>query len=61
MEGVRMKATPKSCGCSQCKRARADVPGLKEKEERAFRHRMNDATRTRPDDVVPAGSRPRNG
>lgn len=56
-----MKATPKSCGCSHCKRARAAVPGLKEKEERAFRHKTNAQTRSGSDDVLPAGSRPRNG
>ena len=54
------KATPKSCSCSQCIRARATKAGQAQMlgDERAFRHAANQAVRQgKTDDIPPAGVR----
>jgi len=55
------KATPKSCSCTQCRRANAKALGLVTKQERAFRHSQNQALRKGVLEAFPAGMRQRNG
>ena len=57
-----MKASPKSCSCLQCLRAKRSRGGhtILRREERAFRHTQKQALRMgRFEDIVPAvhGSR----
>lgn len=57
------KDKPRSCSCQHCKLARK-IGDLSKKEERAFRHRANQAVRTAvnvTEDVTPAYSGKRNG
>lgn len=56
-----MKATPKSCGCRQCHYARQVCKHAMKREERAFRHAMNQALRQGSEDIIPAGCRDRLG
>lgn len=50
------KQTPKSCSCEQCKRGKASVSGKKKMklDERAYRHRANQAVRSGKEDVLAA-------
>ena len=58
-----VKATPKSCSCEQCTYSKRTKPGgIKMKlEERAFRHKSNQALKNGSEDILPSGSRSRIG